>query len=67
MEPGDGTGSARARLPRGGKGDAEEFNKFFTHTLKFVAGAEQWFSEGIYLVTVLEFPIFPILAINVKP
>tara|TARA_B100001142_G_scaffold326472_1_gene382046 strand:+ start:885 stop:1055 length:171 start_codon:yes stop_codon:yes gene_type:complete len=45
-------------LLRGVKGDAEEFDKFFAHTLKFVAGAEEWFSVAIYLVTVLECPIF---------
>jgi len=58
VEQTDGTWGARARVLRGVKGDAEEFDKFFAHTLKFVAGAEEWFSVGIYLVTVLECPIF---------
>jgi len=54
-------------LLRGVKGDAEEFDKFFAHTLKFMAGAEEWFSVVIYLVTVLEFPISPTLGIVHQP
>ncbi len=68
MEQTDGTWvSAKPMLLRGVKGDAEEFDKFFAHTLKFMAGAEEWFSVGIYLVTVLEFPIIPTLGIMHQP